>query len=108
MEQKTFQGCKNDETWLVLLHLNHNEASYQYWLAEAGRISDEASEAEQVVKGVCTVEQAARHKLAERLQVELAEAAPGIHERLYAELLNAALNSVDWDTLACYWLEKAR
>lgn len=106
MKQETYQGWKNYETWLVNLHLTNEEPSYRYWLAEAERISGEASETEQVVSGIWTAEEAARYKLAEQLRDEVTEAAPSTEALLYADLIDAALTSVDWDEVAQHWLGK--
>lgn len=90
----TYQGCANYETWAVGLWLENEIASYTYWLETAAEIWEE-SESE----GCLTRSDNARHALADRLKEEIEDGAPEICG-LYSDLLNSALQDVDWDELA--------
>lgn len=103
---ETYNGWSNYETWAAHLWLTNEQGSYAYWRSEAGRQLREADDAEQVAKGIWTVQQAARFRLAEQLKEEHLENAPEQDPSVYSDLLTAALDEVDWSEVAAALLEE--
>jgi hypothetical protein len=89
-EDKKYQGWTNYETWAVALWLNNEEGSYRYWREQA--------------REWCDYEDTTIH-LVEQLKEELNEAAPELGTTLYADLMNSALERVDWYEIAESFLE---
>lgn len=97
---KKYNGWTNYETWAIGLWIDNDQATYLYWREEATRHVRQAAEDEMVERGLWTVQEAARHNLAQQLKHELTEAAPNLGSSIYSDLLGAALDEVNWTELA--------
>jgi hypothetical protein len=86
-----YNGWTNYETWVVKLWLDNEEPSYRYWTGEARRWKGQDG----AVSG-----------LAEQLKEELAEASPVNEPTLYGDLMNAALEEVNWLEIAESYLDE--
>lgn len=100
MEDRTYNGWTNYETWAVALWLDNEEPSCRYWREQAEEHRRAAGTCEQVLKGIWTPENAAKFNLADQLKEEVTEAAPLEEASLYSDLLGAALSEVNWDEIA--------
>ena len=92
-----YNGYANYETWAVSLWLGNEQSSQEYWLSVA---ADQMRRARMFPVDYMTVSQDARTQLADGLKDELTEAAPDLGASMYADLLGAALESVDWLEIA--------
>lgn len=84
-EDKKYNGWTNYETWVVRLWLDNEEPSYRFWTEEARRW-----------KG----QELANVHLANQLEEDLTDASPVQGASVYADLMNAALNEVNWLEIA--------
>ena len=104
--EQRYNGWTNYETWVTALWLDNDQATQDYWREVARECRGEAPEASQVNGGSWTVEQAARYTLADRLKEEVTEGTPVTAEAsVYADLLGAALQEVNWHEIAEHWLD---
>ena len=82
----TYNGYKNYETWNVALWMDNEQGSQSYWV-------EQAENAESI------------HALADMMKDEHEELMPEV-TGVYSDLLQAALDSVDWYEIAeNYWDE---
>lgn len=86
MNNEKHNGWTNYETWAVNLWLSNDQASQEYWRAQAGRGRH-------------------AHDLADQLKEGVTEQAPDIGCSLYSDLLQAALDEVNWKEVAKGMLE---
>jgi hypothetical protein len=108
MEQneQRYNGWTNYETWVTALWLDNDQATQDYWREVARECRNEAPAACQVEEEIWTVDQAARFTLADRLKEEVVEGTPVTADAsLYADLLGAALQEVNWPEIAGHWLD---
>ena len=108
MEEKEqrYNGWTNYETWAVALWLGDEQTTSDYWASVADECKAEATEAEQVAAGTWTVDEATRFSLAERLREDVESGSPLEEASLYSDLLNSAIQSVNWDEIASAQLEE--
>lgn len=104
---KGYNGWKNYETWAVNLWLSNEEPTWDYWLEEAVECRSQAAICPQVAGGVWQADRAAVYLLADRLKEEIRDDAPEV-VGMYADLLGAALDEVDWLEIAEALLESAQ
>ena len=106
MEEKTYNGWTNYETWVVNLWIDNDQGSYTYWREQAGSHYENAADCENVHKGLWSRRSAARSKLAEQIKDEFEDASPLADQaNVYTDLLTAALGEVDWREIADNLLE---
>ena len=109
-QQQKYNGWKNYETWLVGLWLGNDEQTYSYWQS----VIEECREA--VANGdgnpyADTPEQAVRIMLTDRLKETIENSKDDLLEEnklgasMWADLLGAALGSVDWVEIADHMLD---
>ncbi len=101
---KRYNGWTNYETWVTALWLGNDAATYDYWSEATRKSRASAPFAAQVKNGSWTIEEAARFALADQLKEEVTAAAPLAEASLYADLLGAALQEVDWHEMAEHYL----
>ena len=90
---------------MTVLWLENDEHSYRYWRSVTQECREMAPTASQVLKGYWTVEEAARFTLTDRLREEIETGSPVVTEgTLYADLLCAALEEVNWGEIAYNYL----
>ena len=87
MTEQGHNGWTNYETWAVHLWLTNEEPSYRYWRERAVRCSG---------PGDLSVE----------LRDEVRDAAPDLGPSMYADMLGAALDRVNWYEIAEALLEE--
>ena len=108
MEEKEqrYNGWTNYETWAVALWLDNDENNCIYWASVADQCKAKATEAEQVAAGTWTVYESARFSLAEQLKEDIESRSPLEEASLYSDLLNSAIQSVNWDEIASAQLDE--
>lgn len=111
MPDKGYNGYKNYETWAVALWIDNEEPLYRERLDRIFYTLEDASanyETECTVKSVVTIEDYARHRVADMLKDWIGEMSPDLGASLWADLLNAAISEVDWNELAEHWIPESR
>ena len=105
MNDKTYNGWSNYETWAVAaLWIDDEQSSCHYWREEARRHRNDAPVCPQVQDGIWNAEQAAEFNLANQLKEEFTDAAPLAEPNVYSDLLGAALSEVNWSEIAQHML----
>ncbi len=104
MNEKTYNGWTNYETWAVALWIDNEQSSYHYWRDEARRHREDSPTCQQVQDGIWKAEQAAKFNLADQLKDEFNDAAPLTEPNVYSDLLGAALSEVNWSEIAEHML----
>jgi hypothetical protein len=104
-DEQRYNGWTNYQTWVTALWLDNDQATQDYWREVACECRDEAQATSQVDDGIWTIEQAARFTLADRAKEEISDGTPTVEASLYADLLGAALQEVNWQEIADHWLE---
>ena len=99
MDEKTYDGWTNYQTWAVALRIDSEQASCQYWRDEARRHRTESPAWRQVRDGIWIADEAAEINLADQLKKELNDA-PLTETNAYNDLLGAALSEVNWSEIA--------
>src|SRR4051812_8317451 len=89
--RRNYNGWTNYETWVVRLWLDNEEPSYRYWTEQARHWHGREGAA-------CS--------LARQLQGELTEASPVTEPTVYSDLMNAALDEVNWLEIAESYLDE--
>lgn len=114
MEDTTYNGWKNYETWAVGMYLDGNYDGPGTYYAAIETVREILEDMDHPTTDVWTVEQSRRFAVADALK-ELVEEYNNPHmidddhpvqlEGLVADLFGAALSSVDWHELADAWIE---
>ena len=105
LNDNRYNGWTNYETWAVALWIDNEEGSQAYWRQEAEYATRTAKNSEQVAAGVWTPDEAARFNLADQLKEEITDAAPDLGASVYSDLLQAAMDSVNWHEIAYNLIE---
>ncbi|HEX5471555.1 MAG TPA: hypothetical protein VFW73_06695 [Lacipirellulaceae bacterium] len=105
-DEKRYNGWTNYETWVTALWLDNEYASQCYWRRATQECKDAAPSSSHVKNGYWTVGEAARFSLADRLKKELTDDSPIADNSLYADLLSAALQEVNWVEIADHYLDE--
>ena len=103
--EKSYNGWTNWETWAVALWLNNDEESYSDVRAAARRALARAEQGHEYF----TPREHARRILAKAI-IEYVESLPQIASilegaNMASDLLGAALDEVNWDEIAQYFLD---
>ena len=107
MNDKTYNGWTNYETWVVNMWMDNNEGSYDYWREVAQEIHNNL---EEPTNSMTKMDEAI-YILADKLKDDHEEAKDEILERLeltsslWADLLGAALAETNWREIAEHLLE---
>ncbi len=104
---KTYNGFTNYETWAVSLWLGNDHGSYQYW-RDATQEEWECAKAAPASAGRSTPRETASIALSQRLREEVEGGSPLADATLYTDLLQSALDQVDWYEVADNLLEDAQ
>ena len=108
MTEQKHEGWSNYETWAVALWLDTDAKLSWYWREQAANHERTAPHCQMVSDGVWTAEDAPAFSLAEQLKEEITDNAPNVFTGAYSDLLNAALNDVNWHEIAQHYLLKAQ
>jgi hypothetical protein len=87
---RKYNGWSSYETWVVKLWLDNEEPSYRHWTEQARRWHGRDG---------------AKSRLADQLKEELADGSPANEPTVYGDLMNAALEDVNWLEIAESYLE---
>ena len=96
---KTYNGWTNYETWVTKLHMDNDFGSYLYWTERAREIARTSHPSEYLTRYAM-----AEMQLAEALKAGHEDAQPEL-PGVFGDLLQAALDSVDWHEIAASLLE---
>lgn len=102
--EKTYNGWRNYETWLVALWMDNDQGSYESFRELAREIRE--------IKGREPSKYLSKQEvdiatLADALRDEFDEASPVAEQSsVYADLMNAALSEVDWHEIAEHLLDE--
>ena len=99
-KEERYNGWTNYETWAVSLWIDNDQATHVHWRQEAARQAQEAATGDMVRDAVWTAPEAARFNLAEQLKDEITDASPLMEASLHSDLLQAALDTVNWSEIA--------
>lgn len=103
-----YNGWSNYETWCVNLWMSNVESDYKHYLAVAAAVLRDSEprtgQANPKPWQRTDVRSVAVYDLARALEVSYEEAAPEV-TGVYADLLGAALGSVDWYEIAEHWID---
>jgi len=102
--EKSYNGWTNYETWVTALWLDNDYASQCHWKEAAQECKASAPATDQVKQGYWTIEEAARFTLADRLKDEVTEGSPVAQASLYADLMGAVLQEINWQEVANHYL----
>jgi hypothetical protein len=97
-------GQWNYETWRVADWLERDEASRCYWSEAARQCKAAAPSTVLVTQRGWTLELAAQVMLRLRLSSEVGDSLPIVKDSLLGDLVEAALEKVDWQEIAGYLL----
>ena len=89
---QTYQGYTNYETWNYCLHVDNNQEQLNFVLDLAKRIKDNS--------------ETPNYDLSQALKQELEYNMPDIAVDVYSDLLNAAMESINWYEVSNYYLEQ--
>jgi hypothetical protein len=107
MNNATYNGWTNYETWVVNLWIDNGECTHDYWREVAREVS---SDLEEPTNSMTKMDEAI-YLLADRLKDHHEEAKDEILENVkltasvWADLLGAALSEVNWREIAEHLLE---
>ena len=97
IEDDTYNGWKNKETWLVNVWLNNDYEMYQYYL---GRVTDAWNNNGNVMEEL--------KEIVWEIYVNLAHNDQHIENGLINDLIQTSLNNVDWSRLAEHYIEEIK
>lgn len=111
-DEQGYNGWKNYETWLVNIHLSQDEGTHTYWGEQAleayrGLSPDKYTDTDNQAKR----KSRAAVQLAQQIQETLSDTATEIMEQargaayLFSDLLNSALENVDWREIARHYVD---
>ena len=103
-DEKRYNGWTNYETWVTALWLDNEQSTYSYWRDAARECRASAPLTENVKNGYLTIDEATRVTLARRLEDEVSRGSPINEASLYADLLGAAFQEVNWREIADNYL----
>ena len=104
MNEKTYNGWTNYETWLVKLWMDNDEGSNSYWNEQAEECIKNVIE-EGKPDYLSHKKEAARN-LAGMIKDQHEENSPTENSGVYADLMNAALSEVNWDEIASHYFDE--
>jgi hypothetical protein len=108
MSDTGYQGWANYPTWAVNLWLSNEESLYREATRIALTVVDEVEWDENVTNGIWSIEEAERFRTADALKDLADELSPELGASFAADLYGWALGQVEWNEIACAWLETAR
>lgn len=94
MATETYNGYTNYETWNVALWMDNEKGTYDYWRERAQEIWNDATGTQYQTR-----DEVARYDLMQELKEWHDDNMPEV-EGTYADLLSAALSSVNWYEIA--------
>lgn len=100
-EDQSHNGYHNFETWVVHLWLTNDQGTYEYCRDLASECAEAAPTCWQVEENVWNETDAARFLLADKLKELIEERNPlSDQPTAFSDLLNAAIQEVDWHEIA--------
>ena len=102
-DEKGYNGWTNYETWAVNLWVDNDEGLQDYWRQNAREIYREAAPRWDFEDK----RDAALREFEDWAKNEVEEMAPDLGASMFADLLGAAISSVDWRDIARHWIDDA-
>jgi hypothetical protein len=103
--ETSYQGWTNYATWCVASWLMNESGSYHHWRDRTRSTVRGAWSMENVFNGRWTETEGARIGLSSQLKEEIQEAIPLIDASLYSDLLQSAMDNVEWPEIARSFIE---
>jgi len=99
-----YNGYENYQTWCVSLWLDNKQGDYEYWQQRAEEIAEsvDAGEVSQVNDGIWTKERAVKYLLTNEIKEAIGDTDNPLADQadMYSDLLNNALDLVNWHEVA--------
>jgi hypothetical protein len=103
-EDRSYNGFRNYETWLVSFWIDNDQSQQEYWQEQSQDAYSDARAREHATR-----KEDAKYHLADALKgwhEEQAEEFNGIGGTVFLDLITSALSEVDWDQIAENMLEE--
>lgn len=104
MDEKTYNGWSNYETWATALWLDNEASSSAFWREQTRECREAAPDSRRVREWGFSPRESARLELAERLKEAIHEANPLDGASLFSDLLWAAISEIDWHEIAGHYV----
>jgi hypothetical protein len=103
-----YRGWRNYETWSVHRWLISDKGRSEYWKERGLRTPEDSNDSPDVRDKNALIKDVTRKQLAEELQAKLRAICFSDLDEVYAELLGAALERVDWAEIAASFRPRYR
>jgi hypothetical protein len=100
-ENKGYNGWSSYESWLVNLWMSNDQECHNFWLEIVKEVWENARPGKLDWQ---TRKQQAVYKLSKELREKHEESVPEEVSGVYTDLLNGALQEVDWQEIAEHWI----
>jgi hypothetical protein len=100
MNEKTYDGWTNYQTWAVARWIDRSRSSRQYWRGMARLHQNEPSASDSEKDGIWNAQQAAMNNLADQIYMELNDSSFLWESNLYSDLACFAMKEVNWSEVA--------
>lgn len=101
MDDKTYNGWTNYETWLVKLWIDNEQGDQERWIEAAREAMAEPTKVSLGGRDLTA------YHLGQLMKDEFTEATPEL-EGFWADLLNSALSEVNWQEIAGSFLDDVK
>lgn len=107
MDEHRFQGWTNYKTWIIFRTLIEEQATYDRWRRRAASYCGYRPNPQQLRLSGLTAGEYLRLDLADELHESFKERSPLPEHDFYSHLIDEALDDVDWERIAEFFLSDA-